>query len=88
MTEWKKNYCVFWKDGGITPKKVMFWVKKSVRVKTSDALSLEFLYKLTQLQIVKPKSVVCSLFRRNRSDETPTVMMGSVSAISKVILTQ
>ena len=40
-------------------------------------------HKLTQLQIVKHKRVVCSLFRRNRRDETPAVMMGSVGAIPR-----
>ena len=44
-------------------------------------------YKLTQ-QIVKHKSVMCSLFSRNRSDVTLTVMMGRMGAISKVILKQ
>ena len=44
-------------------------------------------YKMTQLQIVKHKSVVCSLFGRNRRDVCITVMMGSVSVNSRVLLT-
>ena len=62
------------------PKKIRFW-DKSVKVRKSDALRLEILqnYKLTQLQIVKHKCVMCSLFRRNRGDVSLTLMSGRMA---------